>query len=132
MREKSKPYFLAINAIFSSVFAIGGCTTPQGHTLNEAPRFNYNSIEDFKKSLNRHIDEWALSVDNEAIECIKDFSSGLNNKNLQSFNDYNLRIASNPCEAYPLIKTANGQGFQDTEIFALEQTFLRVINNPLR
>ena len=118
--------------MFAGVFAIGGCTIPQGYTPDEAPRFNYNSIEDFKKSLNNHIDEWALSVDNEVIECIEDFSSSSDNKNLQSFNDYDLRIASNPCEAYSLIKTANDQGLRDTEIFALEQTFLRAISNSLR
>ena len=118
--------------MFAGVFTIGGCTTPQGYTPDEAQRFNYSSIEDFKKSLNNHIDEWALSVDNEAIECIKDFSCSSNNKNLQSFNDYDLGIVSNPCEAYLIIKTANAQGLRDTEIFALEQTFLRAINNSLR
>ena len=125
-------YFLVLNVVLTGAFAIGGCTTPQSYTSDGAPRFNYDSIEDFKQSLNNHIDEWALSVDNEVIECIKDFSISSNNKDLQNFNDYDLRIASNPCETYPLIKTANDQGLRDTEIFALEQTFLRAINNSLR
>jgi hypothetical protein len=132
LRPKLKSYFFGISTVLTGVFATGGCTTPQNYGSDGAPRFNYNSIEEFKQSLNNHIDEWALSVDGQAIECLEDFSSALSNNNLQSFNDYDLRIASNPCEAYPLIKTANEQGFQDTEIFALEQTFLRAINNSLR
>jgi hypothetical protein len=132
LRPKLKPYFLVITGVLTGAFAIGGCTTPQSYASDGAPRFNYNSIEEFKQSLNNHINEWALSVDGQAIECMQDFSGALSNNNLQSFNDYDLRIASNPCEAYPLIKTANDQGFQDTEIFTLEQTFLRAIHNPLR
>ena len=132
MRRKLKLYFLVITGTLTGAFAIGGCTTPQSYPSNGTPRFNYNSIEDFKQSLNNHIDEWALSVDWQAIECIEEYSIALSSNDLQNFNDYDLRIASNPCEAYPLIKTANEQGFQDTEIFALEQTFLRAINNSLR
>ena len=132
MRPKLKLYFLGITALLPGAITTGGCTTPQSYASDETPRFNYNSIEDFKQSLNNHIDDWALSVNGQAVECLEDFPNALTNNNLQNFNDYDLRIASNPCEAYPLIKTAHEQGFQDTEIFALEQTFLRAINSSLR
>jgi len=132
LRPKLKLYFLGITALLTGAITTGGCTTPQSYASDETPRFNYNSIEDFKQSLNNHIDDWALSVNGQAIECLEDFPKPLTNYNLQSFNDYDLRIASNPCEAYSLIKTANNQGFQDSVIFALEQTFLRAINKSLR
>ena len=132
MRPKLKLYFLGITALLTGAITTGGCTTPQSYASDETPRFNYNSIEDFKQSLNNHIDDWALSVNGQAVACLEDFPNALTNNNLQTFYDYDLRIASNPCEAYSLIKTANNQGFQDSVIFALEQTFLRAINNSLR
>ena len=93
MSPKLKLYFLGITALLTGAIATGGCTTPQSYASDETPRFNYNSIEDFKQSLNNHIDDWALSVNGQAVECLEDSPNALTNNNLQNFYDYDQRIA---------------------------------------